>query len=131
MFDVHSHHVILRMNRPQNQRAQNVRDAQAQYCEDDPRAEMAITYDLARFYHFDATSFLIGGNRIAMAYQKALESNFTCPEPTLSSSPTGSPFWSTTDTESPTGSPTYYPTYQVTEDNSPPSIWCSFFGFGC
>ena len=81
---------------------------------------MAITYDLARFYHFDATSFLIGGNRIAVAYQKALESNFTCPEPTLSP-PTGSP----------TGSPTYYPTYQVTEDNSPPSIWCSFFGFGC
>ena len=95
---------------------------------------MAITYDLARFYHFDATSFLVGGNRIAMAYQKALESNFTCPEPTLSSSPTDSPFWST-DTESPTGSPTgsptYYPTYQVTEDNSSPSIWCSFFGFGC
>jgi len=95
---------------------------------------MVITYDLARFYHFDATSFLIGGNRIAMAYQKALESNYTCPEP-MSPSPTSpsptDPFSSTPDTGSPTGSPTYYPTYQVTEDNSSPSIWCSFFGFGC
>ena len=83
---------------------------------------MAITYDLARFYHFDATSFLIGGNRIAVAYQKALESNFTCPEPTLSPSPTSpsptDPFWSTPDTEAPSGSPTSIPTYQAKEGNT-------------
>ena len=57
---------------------------------------MVITYDLARFYHFDATSFLVGGNRIAVAYQKALQSNFTCPEPTATTTSTTQPPPSTT-----------------------------------
>jgi len=57
---------------------------------------MVITYDLARNYHFDATSFLIGGNRIAVAYQKALENNFTCPEPTATTTSTTQPPPSTT-----------------------------------
>lgn len=35
--------------------------------------------DLSRNFHFDAPSFLIGGHRIAMAYQKALEGEVVCP----------------------------------------------------
>jgi hypothetical protein len=38
--------------------------------------------DTSRFYHYDATSFLIGGHRIAKAYldMKSTHMNFTCKE---------------------------------------------------
>jgi len=39
------------------------------------------TDDLARFYHYDAASFLITGNKIAHAYQEALEGVVECPDP--------------------------------------------------
>lgn len=64
---------------PQEERAQRVRDAQAQFCEGDPRAELVLMDDLSRNYHFDAASFLVGGNRIAQAYQVAVHASFLCP----------------------------------------------------
>lgn len=58
---------------PQNERARRVREAQARFCDEDPRASLVVMDDLSRFFHFDATSFLIGGSRIAMAWQAALQ----------------------------------------------------------
>jgi hypothetical protein len=66
-------------NNPAARRAaQRTRDAQARLCNEDPRAVLVKTDDLSRFYHFDAASFLISGNRIAHAYQEALGSVVEC-----------------------------------------------------
>lgn len=73
---------------PQNDRAENVREAEYQYCEQDPRAELVVIDDLSRNYHVDAPSFLIGGYRIAQAYQVAAQANITCPSSTPSTPPT-------------------------------------------
>ena len=64
---------------PQYDRAKRVREAQTQYCAGDPKAELVIMEDLSRNYHFDAPSFLIGGHRIAQAYQAAAQASVTCP----------------------------------------------------
>jgi hypothetical protein len=71
--------------------AGRTRDAQAKFCDEDPRAVLVKTDDLARFYHYDVASFLISGNRIAHAYQKALQGVVQCPGKVVTSSPTGSP----------------------------------------
>ena len=116
--------------RPQRDRAQRVRDAQAKYCEEDPRAEMVISNDLGRYYHYDATSMLIIGNRIAQAYQKALDSDVTCPAPTISPVPTVSASPSSYPT---TYTPTYSPTLVLAPIPSPPPFFCehisTFFCF--
>ncbi len=64
---------------PENDAGQRVRDAQAKFCDEDPRAVLVKTDDLSRFYHYDAVSFLITGRRIAYAYKEALESVGVCP----------------------------------------------------
>ena len=73
---------------PQKARAQRVREAQAQYCAKDSRAELVTTYDLSRFYHFDTPSFLVGGHRIAQAYQRAVLASVTCPSTAPTPNPT-------------------------------------------
>ena len=90
---------------PQRVEAQRVRDAQRQFCQGDPRAEMVTMNDLSRFYHFDAASFLIGGHRIAQAYDKARNVNITCP---LTPPPTASicSHMSLPPTPNPTSAPT-------------------------
>lgn len=71
--------VIAQMGyHPQSSRAQRVREAQARYCDGDPRAQLVILDDLTRCYHLDPPSLLIEGNRIAHAYQLALKGNVTC-----------------------------------------------------
>mmetsp|Transcript_27820 Transcript_27820/g.50757 ORF Transcript_27820/g.50757 Transcript_27820/m.50757 type:complete len:546 (+) Transcript_27820:146-1783(+) len=76
---------------PQGGRWQRVREAQADYTASDPKAELVKTDDLSRFYHFDAPSFLIGGNRIARAYQAAMQASVSCPQTSaLISSPKNS-----------------------------------------
>ena len=60
--------------------AERTRDAQAEFCNQDPRAVMVETDDLARFFHYDVASFLISGNRIAHAYREALKGEVVCPE---------------------------------------------------
>mmetsp|Transcript_16152 Transcript_16152/g.34924 ORF Transcript_16152/g.34924 Transcript_16152/m.34924 type:complete len:230 (+) Transcript_16152:1366-2055(+) len=75
-----------------NGRAQRVREAQAKYTAIDPRAELVKLDDLSRFYHFDAPSFLIGGNRIARAYQAVMQASVSCPQTSAPTySPTNSP----------------------------------------
>jgi hypothetical protein len=64
---------------PGGSRGYRVQHAQTQFCASDPRAELVKMDDLSRFYHFDVPSFLIGGNRIAQAYQLANQANITCP----------------------------------------------------
>jgi hypothetical protein len=64
---------------PENDAARRVRDAQAKFCDEDPRAVLVKTDDLSRFYHYDAVSFLITGRRIAYAYKEALERVGVCP----------------------------------------------------
>ena len=61
--------------------AGRIRDAQAQFCESDPRSGLVPTDDLSPFYHFDPLSFLISGNRIAKAYDllRTSQSEYTCP----------------------------------------------------
>jgi hypothetical protein len=71
-----------------NALASRTRDAQAKFCDEDPRAVLVKTDDLARFYHYDAASFLIMGNRIAHAYQEALQGDVDCPDRVPSTSPT-------------------------------------------
>ena len=71
-----------------NAAARRTRNAQARFCDEDPRAVLVKTDDLARFYHYDAASFLISGNRIAHAYQEALQGVVDCPDRVPSSSPT-------------------------------------------
>jgi hypothetical protein len=63
-----------------NAAAKRTRDAQARLCNEDPRAVLVTTNDLSRFYHYDAASFLISGNRIAHAYQEALGGVVECPD---------------------------------------------------
>ena len=65
---------------PGRDAAQRVRDAQAEYCSNDSRAQLVLTNDLSRNYHYDAPSFLISGNRIAHAYREALKGEVVCPE---------------------------------------------------
>ncbi len=65
--------------------ARRTRDGQAKFCSEDLRAVLVQTDDLARFYHYhynhyDAASFFISGNRIAHAYQEALEGVVECPD---------------------------------------------------
>ena len=73
-----------------NAAAIRTRDAQAKFCNDDPRAVLVTTDDLARYYHYDAASFLISGNRIANAYVEALGGVVTCPDRVPSSLPSSS-----------------------------------------
>ncbi|KAL7491834.1 hypothetical protein ACHAWT_001093 [Skeletonema menzelii] len=75
---------------PDNAKATIVRDAQARFCDEDPRAVLVKTDDLARNYHYDAASFLISGNRIAHAYQEALRGVVQCPDRVPSGSPSES-----------------------------------------
>ena len=65
---------------PRNAKADRVRDAQRQYCEDDPRAQLVTIDDLTRNYHVDAPSLLVEGYRIAKAYQELLGTNVSCPD---------------------------------------------------
>lgn len=60
--------------------AQRVRDAQAEYCANDPKSQLVRTTDLSRNYHYDAASFVVTGNRIAHAYQEAVRGEVVCPE---------------------------------------------------
>lgn len=99
---------------PQNDRAQRVREAQVEYCDGDPRAELAIMDDLSRFYHFDAPSFLISGHRIAQAYRSAVQRNVTCPSTSAPNSsslegPIAAGLTSSTSTRSPLSSPHHVP----------------------
>eukprot|EP00985_Skeletonema_marinoi_P016673 scaffold8993_cov207-Skeletonema_marinoi.AAC.29 len=66
--------------------ANRTRDAQARFCNQDPRAVLVKTDDLSRYYHYDAASFLISGNRIARAYQEALGGVVECPDDRVPSS---------------------------------------------
>ena len=66
--------------------ANRTRDAQAKFCNQDPRAVLVKTDDLSRYYHYDAASFLISGNRIAQAYQEALGGVVECPDDRVPSS---------------------------------------------
>lgn len=72
---------------PRNAKADRVRDAQRQICEDDPRAQLVTIDDLTRNYHVDAPSLLVEGYRIAKAYQELLGTNVSCPnvDPTQNS----------------------------------------------
>eukprot|EP00984_Skeletonema_dohrnii_P004911 scaffold1733_cov122-Skeletonema_dohrnii-CCMP3373.AAC.4 len=72
---------------PGRDAAKRTRDAQARFCNQDPRAVLVKTDDLSRYYHYDAASFLISGNRIANAYQEALGGVVECPDGVPSSSP--------------------------------------------
>ena len=65
---------------PGGEAAQRVRDAQAEYCFNDPKAELVMSNDLSRHFHYDVASFLIIGNRIAHAYQAALKGEVACPQ---------------------------------------------------
>ena len=53
---------------PQGDSASRIRHAQQTFCNEDPRATCVNMYDLSRNYHFDATTFLISGHRMAEAY---------------------------------------------------------------
>ena len=64
---------------PGRDAARRTRDAQARFCTQDPRAVLVKTDDLSRYYHYDAASFLISGNRMAHAYQEALGGVVECP----------------------------------------------------
>ena len=64
---------------PNSTRGQRVRDAQRQFCAEDPRASLVRTSDLSRYFHLDAISFLIIGARIARAYESLLKDRtFKC-----------------------------------------------------
>ncbi len=65
---------------PNREAAQRVKDAQEEYCANDPKAKLVISNDLSRNFHYDAASFLVTGNRIAHAYQAALKGLVECPE---------------------------------------------------
>eukprot|EP00984_Skeletonema_dohrnii_P035252 scaffold34795_cov183-Skeletonema_dohrnii-CCMP3373.AAC.1 len=69
-----------------NNATRRTRDAQARFCTQDPRAVLVKTDDLSRYYHYDAASFLISGNRIANAYQEALGGVVECPDDGVPSS---------------------------------------------
>mmetsp|Transcript_23014 Transcript_23014/g.34333 ORF Transcript_23014/g.34333 Transcript_23014/m.34333 type:complete len:601 (+) Transcript_23014:77-1879(+) len=69
-----------------NNATRRTRDAQARFCTQDPRAVLVKTDDLSRYYHYDAASFLISGNRIAHAYQEALGGVVECPDDRVPSS---------------------------------------------
>ena len=99
---------------PNRNKAQRIRDAQQTYCDEDPRAACVPMIDLSRFYHLDATSFLIGGNRIADAYLTLLaEESSVCP-----GTPTKDP------TKMPTQSPIKMPSRNPSQSpiTSPPTI---------
>lgn len=57
---------------PQNFSADVIREAQEAFAMNDPRAALVRTKDLGRFFHYDATSFLISGDRIANAIEPLL-----------------------------------------------------------
>lgn len=57
---------------PQNSNADVIREAQEVFAMTDPRAALVRTKDLGRFFHYDATSFLISGDRIANAIEPLL-----------------------------------------------------------
>ena len=57
---------------PQNSNADVIREAQEVFTMTDPRAALVRTKDLGRFFHYDATSFLISGDRIASAIEPLL-----------------------------------------------------------
>ncbi|EJK43692.1 hypothetical protein THAOC_37838, partial [Thalassiosira oceanica] len=61
--------------------AGRIREAQAQFCESDPRSGLVKMDDLSPFFHFDPLSFLISGNRIARAYDllRTSQSEYVCP----------------------------------------------------
>ena len=66
---------------PPNNRAERVREAQAQFCESDERSGLVTIGDLSPYFHFDPLSFLISGNRIAKAYDilRSSQSEYVCP----------------------------------------------------
>lgn len=66
---------------PQGPSSRHIRKAQQAYCDSDSMAACVTMNDTSRFYHFDATSFLIGGHRIAKAYLNltSAQMNFSCP----------------------------------------------------
>jgi len=66
-------------NQRRQETAQRVRDAQAEYCSNDPKSQLVKSNDLSRNFHYDAASFLVTGNRIAHAYQAALKGEVVCP----------------------------------------------------
>jgi hypothetical protein len=57
-------------SREGGRRAQNVRAAQSDFCEQDQMAELVVSNDLGRHYHYDAPSILVMGRRIAEAYKR-------------------------------------------------------------
>ena len=100
---------------PGNNEAKLIRNAQQAYCDSDVRSACVPMNDTSRFYHYDATSFLIGGHRIANAYLqlKSTQMNFTCRPPTTSTpsippAPTNPP--TSRPTKHPTPGPTKWPT---------------------
>ena len=91
-----------------NAAGQRVRDAQAEFCNNDPRAALVQIGDLSRFYHHDAASFLISGNRIAHAYLEAIGGVVECPDRIPSSSPSEYMQPTINSFESDSPSPTIY-----------------------
>ena len=113
---------------PQGDSASRIRHAQQTFCDEDPRAKCVSMYDLSRNYHFDATSFLISGHRMAEAYLDLAKANVTCPPHgsshrirTQAQTKVGTcqPFLATTASPMATCFPnptTYYPTYSPTAE---------------
>ena len=50
--------------------ARRTRDAQDKFCSEDLRAALVQTDDLARFYHYDAASFLYWGIGLLMRIKR-------------------------------------------------------------
>jgi hypothetical protein len=101
---------------PENDAARRVRDAQAKFCNEDPRAVLVKTDDLSRFYHYDAVSFLITGRRIAYAYKEALGNVGVCPGGASFGVGVATTFPSVAPTKQPTSEPSVAPTKQPTSE---------------
>ena len=71
--------VVHAQPNPGSDRIRRVRDAQARFVAADPRAALATLDDLSPFFHYEATSFLVGGWRIAAAYREAAWTRVRCP----------------------------------------------------
>lgn len=82
---------------PSGHSAHRVRKAQQTFCDSDLMAACVSMNDTSRFYHYDATSFLIGGHRIAKAYLglKLTQPNLVCPQSSME------PSWSPTKLPTP------------------------------
>ena len=99
---------------PNGHNAHRIRMAQQTFCDSDLMAACVSMNDTSRFYHYDATSFLIGGHRIAKAYLglKKKQLNFICPQSSVE------PSWTSTELSADSSwSPTKLPTPQISSQD--------------